>query len=222
MSESQFAAKRTPTTMESGKVGKGCLIGIGFAVVLAILVAMTVGQYNGLVDKQEKTRKHWQEVDNQYKRRSDLVGNLVETVKGAAAFNKDTLVEVTEARASVSRVQLPSNLPTDPAAMQAYVNAQQQLGGALSRLLMTVEAYPDLKASSNFSDLQVQLEGTENRIAVARRDYLDAAQDYNAATRRFPANFLAGMFNFERAAELPVTAEERAVPRVNFGGDGAK
>ena len=216
-----FHAKRTATTMESGKIGKGCLVGIGLAVLLLVVVAMFMGQYNGLVDKQENTRAKWQEIDSQYKRRFDLVPNLVATVQGAADFEKSTLTAVTEARASVGRAQLPSNLPTDPAAMQSYVNAQQQLGSALQRLLVVAENYPELKASANFADLQSQLEGTENRIANARSDYLQAAQDYNAATRRFPASFLAGIFNFERAAELPVAAEERTVPQVKFESGGA-
>jgi LemA protein len=211
-----FATRRTPPVMESGAIGKGCLIGLGFGVVLLILIAMTVGQYNGLVDKQEGTKKAWQEIDNQYKRRNDLVGNLVETVKGAANFEKSTLVAVTEARASVGRVTLPP--PTDEAAAQNYLKVQEGLGSALQKLLVVSENYPDLKATGNFADLQSQLEGTENRIAVARRDYLDVAQTYNAAIRKFPANFLAGMFNFTRAAELPVTEAERAVPKVDFGG----
>jgi len=214
-------ARRTPALMESGKVGKGCLLGIGLAALLLVLVAMSVGQYNGLVDKQETTKAKWQEVDNQYKRRADLVPNLVNTVKGVANFEQSTLTAVTEARASVGRVQLPANLPTDPAAMQSYVNAQQQLGSALSRLLVVSENYPELRASESFRSLQDQLEGTENRITVARRDYIDASRDYNAATRRFPANFIAGLFNFERAAELPMTEEERATPQVEFGDFGA-
>ena len=213
-----FCAKRTATTMESGKVGKGCLLGIALAVLLVVVVAMFMGQYNGLVDKQEGTRKAWQEIDNQYKRRNDLVPNLVATVQGAASFEKETLTAVTEARASVGRMTLPP--PTDEAAAKQYIAAQDILGSALQRLLVVSEKYPELKATGNFSDLQSQLEGTENRIAVARRDYLDVAQGYNAAIRKFPANFLAGMFNFERAADLPMAPEERTVPKVDFGNTG--
>jgi LemA protein len=215
MTDSPFTAKRTPTTMESGKIGKGCLIGIGAAIVLLILVAMSVSQYNNLIDKREGTRAAWGEIDSQYKRRYDLVPNLVETVKGAANFEKSTLTAVTEARASVGRAQLPSTMPTDPAAMQSYINAQQQLGSALQRLLVVAENYPDLKSSANFADLQSQLEGTENRIANARSDYLKAAKEYNAAIAKFPANLMPG---FERAAELPTAAEERVVPKVDFDG----
>jgi LemA protein len=202
-------------------VGLGCLLGIGLVVLLLVIGAMSVGQYNGLVEKQETTKAKWQEVDNQYKRRYDLVPNLVQTVQGVANFEQSTLTAVTEARASVGRAQLPANLPTDPAAVQSYVNAQQQLGSALSRLLVVSENYPELRATESFRSLQDQLEGTENRIVVARRDYIDAARDYNAATRKFPANFFAGLFNFERAAELPMTAEERANPQVEFGDFGA-
>ena len=216
MSDSHYAAKRTPTTMESGKIGKGCLIGIGLAIVLVIVALMSVSQYNGLVDKQESTRKFWQEIDNQYKRRNDLIPNIVETVKGSANFEQGTLVEVTEARASVGRITVQPDA-TDTAKAEEYLKAQQGLGSALQRLLLVTENYPDLKSTGRFDDLQAQLEGTENRIAVARRDYLDSAQAYNAATRRFPANFMATMFNFERAAELPVTDAERAVPKVDFG-----
>jgi len=215
-----FSARRTATTMESGKVGKGCLVGIALGALVLVIGAMFVGQYNGLVDKQEATRKAWQEIDNQYKRRNDLIPNLVATVQGAADFEKQTLTEITEARASVGRMTLPP--PTDEAAAKNYINAQEGLGSALQRLLVVAENYPDLKATGNFADLQSQLEGTENRIAVARRDYLDVAQTYNAAIRKFPASFLAGMFNFDRAAELPVTEAERAVPKVDFGGGGPK
>jgi len=208
-----FAPKRTPTVMESGAVGKGCLIGIAGAVILLILIAMGVSQYNGLIGKQEGTKKFWQEIDNQYKRRNDLIPNLVETVKGSASFEQSTLTEVTEARASVGRITVQPS-PTDQAAAQNYIQAQQGLGSALQRLLLVAENYPDLKSTGRFADLQSQLEGTENRIAVARRDYLDSAQAYNTAIRQFPANLIPG---FDRAAELPVTEAERAVPKVDFG-----
>ena len=211
-----YSPKRTPTTMESGAIGKGCLVGIGLGVLLAILVAMSIGSYNSLVDKQEETRRAWGQIDNQYQRRAELIGNLVKTVEGAANFEQSTLTEIAEARASVGRVQLPSTLPTDEAQLQAYMNAQANLGSALSRLLMVTENYPDLKASSAFRGLQDELAGTENRIAAARTDYLEAARSYNATIRKFPASLLAGMFGFERAAELPMTAEQREVPQVEF------
>jgi len=217
-----YHPRRTATTMQSGKVGKGCLVGIGLSVLLAIVVAMTIGQYNGLIAKQGEPKAKWQEVDNQYKRRYALVPTLVKTVEGVADLEKATLTAVTEARASVGRAQLPATLPTDEAAMQSYVNAQQQLGSTLQRLLVVTENYPDLRASESFRSLQDQLEGTENRIAVARRDYIDAAKVYNVAIRKFPANLMAGMFNFEPAVELPMAAEERATPQVEFGDFGAE
>lgn len=213
---SAWSAKRTPTTMESGAVGKGCLVGIGVGALLAILIAMSVGQYNTLVDRQEETRRAWGQIDNQYQRRSELIGNLVKTVEGSANFEKSTLTEIAEARASVGRVQLPASLPTDEAQLQAWVNAQASLGSAVSRLLMVAENYPELQASSAFRGLQDELAGTENRIAAARTDYLEAARSYNAAIRKFPGNLMAGMFGFERAAELPMTTEQRAVPQVEF------
>jgi len=213
----EFTPKRTPTTMESGAIGKGCLVGLGLLVLLLVLVAMTVGQYNGLVDRQEETRRAFGVIDSEYKRRFDLVPNLVATVEGVAGFEKSTLTAVTEARASVGRATLPAGLPTEGPELQAYLAAQQGLGSALARLLVVTENYPELRATGNFTDLQHQLEGTENRINVARVDYLAVAKDYNAAIRKFPANLLAGMFHFERATELPTLAEERVTPKVDFG-----
>ena len=209
--------RHRPTTPESGAIGKGCLVGLGLGLVLLVLVAMTIGQYNGLVDKQEGTGQYFGVIDSEYKRRFDLVPNLVATVAGVAGFEKSTLTAVTEARASVGRATLPAGLPTEGPELQAYLSAQQSLGSALARLLVVTENYPELRATGNFSDLQHQLEGTENRINVARVDYLRVAKDYNAAIRKFPANLLAGMFHFERATELPTLAEERVTPKVDFG-----
>ena len=202
---------------------KGCLI-IGAAAVglLLILGLVVMGKYNGLVAGKQKVEAAWAEIDNQYKRRYDLVPNLVATVKGAADFEKSTLEAVTEARASVGRVQLPSTLPTDPAQLQAYIQAQQSLSGALSRLFAVAESYPQLKATQNFLSLQDQIEGTENRIGVARRDYIDAVRIYNTSRATFPANLVAGLFNFEPAAQLQVPAEERSVPKVDFGTSDKK
>src|SRR5262249_54289360 len=152
----------------------------------------------------EKTTAAWSEIDNQYKRRYDLIPNLVETVKGAADFEKSTLTAVVEARAAVGRVQMPDKLPTDPAQLDAYIKAQQGLSGALGRLFAVAENYPQLKATQNFLSLQDQIEGTENRIAVARRDYIDAVRVYNTSIRAFPGNLIAGLFNFEPAATLQV------------------
>ena len=196
---------------------KGCIIA-AVAIVVVILIAglIFMGKYNSLVALEEKTEAAWSEIDNQYKRRFDLVPQLVSTVKGAADFEKSTLDEVTEARASVGRVQLPPGLPTDPAALNAYMQAQQGLGAALGRLFAVSEAYPQLRATQNFLSLQDQLEGTENRIAVARRDYIDAVQLYNTTVRRFPTNFIASMFGFEKLPQLQIEEGERATPDVNF------
>jgi len=195
----------------------GCLVAVGVAIVIVLVMVMTlVGRYNGLVSQQEKVRAAWSEIDNQYKRRFDLIPQLVNTVQGAADFEKSTLEEVTEARASVGRAQLPPGLPNDPQQLQNYIQAQQGLGAALGRLFVVVERYPELKANQNFLSLQDQLEGTENRIAVARRDYIDAVRQYNTSRRRFPTNLIAGMFGFEAQPQLQISEGERETPSVNF------
>lgn len=187
-------------------------------VLLLAVVALAGGcQYNGLVRAQESVKGAWSEIDNQYKRRADLVPNLVETVKGAADFEKSTLEAVVNARAAVARAQLPTDLPTDPDKLNAYIQAQQQLSGALSRLLVVVEQYPQLKATQNFLALQDQLEGTENRIAVARRGYIDEARTFNTKVRSFPANLFASMFGFAPAAQFEAEPVDRTPPKVDFG-----
>lgn len=207
----------TNRNLERGAIGKGCLIAVGAVVLLALIFGgMLIGKYNGLVARQELTEAAWSEIDNQYKRRYDLVPQLVNTVKGAADFEKTTLQEVTEARASVGRAQLPSTLPTDPAKLQAYMQAQQGLGAALGRLFAVAEQYPQLRATGNFLSLQDQLEGTENRIAVARRDYIDAVRGYNTYIRKFPNNMMAGTFGFEKLAQLQAEEPERQAPTVDF------
>jgi LemA protein len=202
---------------QKGSMKVGCLIAAAVALVLILIVGgMLVGRYNGLVSLEEKTEAAWSEIDNQYKRRFDLIPQLVSTVKGAADFEKSTLEAVTEARASVGRAQLPQGLPTDPAKLQAYVQAQQGLSAALGRLFVVVERYPDIKANQNFLSLQDQLEGTENRIAVARRDYIDSVQGYNTYRRSFPTNLVAGMFGFETLPQLQIDPAERETPQVEF------
>jgi len=178
---------------QRGAGGKGLLIALAVILIIVLIVGGTaVGRYNQLVTGQEKIEAAWSEIDNQYKRRYDLIPTLVNTVKGAADFEKSTLEAVTEARASVGRAQLPPGAPTDPAQMQAYTQAQ------------------------NFLALQDQLEGTENRIAVARRDYIDAVRVYNTARRRFPGNIIAGMFGFEKQPQLELEPESRERPEVEF------
>jgi LemA protein len=190
-------------------------------VVIVVLVLLLGGcammQYNGIVGSDEKVGASWSEVQNQYKRRYDLVPQLVETVKGAANFEKSTITEVTEARASVGKVQLPAELPEDPAALQRYFEAQQSLGSALSRLLAVAEDYPELRATENFRDLQTQLEGTENRIAVARNDYIDSVREYNVRIRRFPGKLFASMFGFAEKPQLTVEEGVTERPEIDFG-----
>ncbi|MFT7671079.1 MAG: LemA protein [Planctomycetota bacterium] len=156
-------------------------------------------------------------MDNQYKRRFDLIPQLVTTVKGAANYEKSVLTEVTEARASVGRLQLPASPSSDPEAMGEYLKAQEGLGAAVGRLLMTSERYPELKATAGFLDLQSQIEGTENRIAVARTDYIGVVKDYNTTLRKFPGNLIAGAFGFERFPQMEAaTGVEREVPTISF------
>jgi LemA protein len=197
-------------------IGLGAALGIGFLLLLLVIGGVFASSYNGLVSRQEAVDQSWAEVENQYKRRYDLIPNLVETVKGVAEFEQSTMTAVTEARASVGRVQLPSGLPTDQAQLDAYIAAQQSLGGALGRLFAVSENYPQLRASQSFLSLQDQLEGTENRIAVARNDYTRSVQDFNTNVRTFPRNLVAGMFGFEKLPQFSVPEEETAVPKVGF------
>lgn len=173
-----------------------------------------VSRYNGLVSGSEKIDSKFSEIDNQYKRRNDLIPQLVSTIKGSTSFEESVLTQVTEARASVGKMQLPA----DPAAQAAYLQAQQNLGGALGKLMMVAEAYPDLKSTAGFRDMQSQIEGTENRIAVARRDYIDSIQDYNTSLRKFPGNVIGNMFGMEKVPQLEAATEvEREVPTIDFG-----
>jgi LemA protein len=209
----------------SGAVSRGCLVGLGIGGALLLLLLIVggtgVSKYNQLKSRRVNVERAWAEIDNQYKRRYELIPNLVETVKGAADFEKTTLTELTEARASVGRAQLPDTLPSDPAQLEAYMRAQQNLSGALSRLLLVAENYPQLRATENFRSLQDQLEGTENRIAVARRDYVDAVAAYNTTVETFPANVVAGFAGMEKMPQFSGAPEEKAVPKVDFG-TGAK
>jgi LemA protein len=199
-----------------GKLGLGCL---GILVVLAIIIGISLaGTYNRLVTLGQDVDRSWAEVENQYQRRADLVPNLVSTVQGAANFEKDTLTQVTEARASVGRANVtPGTAPTDPEALARYQAAQDQLGSALQRLLVVSERYPELRANQNFRDLQAQLEGTENRITVARGRFNESAQSYNTVLKRFPTNMIAGFFNMkEKPYFKATTAGAEQAPKVNF------
>lgn len=196
---------------------KGFLIVVGVGLLALLLVGgCGVGAYNGIVTKEEKIEAAWSEIQNQYQRRFDLVPQLVATVKGAADFEQSTLTELTEARASVGKVALPKEVPDDPAKLKAFFEAQDQLSGALSRLLVVAENYPSLKATENFLSLQDSLGGTENRIAVSRRDYIDAVREYNVAIRRFPGSLVSGLLGFEKHAQLETPAGTTERPAVEF------
>ncbi len=174
--------------------------------------------YNNIPRLDEQVKAAWSEVLNQYKRRADLVPNLVETVKGFAAQEKTVLTEVTQARASASQMKIPDDILTNPQAFQQFQANQAQLGGALGRLLVTVEKYPDLKSNQNFLALQSQLEGTENRIAVARRDYIQAVQAYNTELRTIPGRWWAALLYPDAKVKetFTITAAEQETPKVKF------
>ena len=199
-----------------GKLGLGCL---AILVILVVIVGISLaGTYNSLVGLGQDVNRAWAEVENQYQRRADLVPNLVSTVQGAANFEKETLTAVTQARASVGRATItPGQAPTDPAALARYQAAQDQLGAALQRLLVVSERYPELRANQNFRDLQAQMEGTENRIAVARGRFNESAQVYNTRLMRFPTNLMARMLGFkERPYFKATTPGAEQAPRVQF------
>ncbi len=188
--------------------------------ILIILTSWLSGcGYNKMNSDDEKIKAGWAEVVNQYQRRADLIPNLVNTVEGFAQQEKDVLVGVTEARAQVSSMQITPEMINDPQALQKFQAAQGQLSGALSRLLVTVERYPELKSDANFRDLQAQLEGTENRIAVARNRYIDSVREYNTTVRSFPSNLTAGLFGFEIKPTFSVENESEIAqpPEVSFG-----
>lgn len=199
-----------------GKLALGC---VAILVLLAVIVGISfAGTYNRLVTLGQDVDRSWSEVENQYQRRADLVPNLVATVQGAANFEKETLTAVTEARASVGRATVtPGKAPTDAESLARFQAAQDQLGSALQRLLVVSERYPELKANQNFRDLQAQLEGTENRITVARQRFNESAQSYNTVLKRFPTNLIAGFFSFKEKPYFKATtpAAEQA-PKVQF------
>lgn len=202
-----------------GKYILGCagLAVIGIIVLAVILFVYGAGSYNSLVSLRQGVDAKWAEVENQYQRRADLIPNLVRTVSGAANFEKSTLTEIVQARASVGQVRLdPSKAPTDEAQLRQYEQAQGALGNALSRLLVVSEKYPDLKANQNFQDLQAQLEGTENRITTARNYFNQAAQSYNTSVQSFPNNFLAGMWGFTTRPYFSAKEGSDIPPAVNF------
>ena len=187
-------------------------IWIGVVAVVAIFFYAT---YNGFVNREEGLKSAWSNVETQYQRRADLIPNLVNTVKGYAAHETQTLNEVTEARARATSINLSADDLT-PERLAAFQQAQEGVRSALGRLIAVSESYPDLKANQNFLELQAQLEGTENRIAVARKDFNAAAQQYNVSVRRFPANLVARMFGFGQKPYFESAEGAAAAPQVTF------
>jgi len=188
-----------------------------FALLLSTLLSGC--GYNEFQTKDEATKAAWGEVVNQYQRRADLIPNLVNTVKGYASHEKDTLEAVTRARAAATSMQITPEVLNDPAAFAKFQAVQGELSSALSKLMMVTEAYPDLKANANFRDLQSQLEGTENRITVARQRYIATVQDFNVQVRKFPTNLTAMMFGYKVKPSFTVENEKAisTAPTVNFG-----
>lgn len=191
-----------------------------FLASLALVATLLVSGcgYNEFQSLDEKSKSAWSEVLNQYQRRADLIPNIVATVKGEANFEQETLTKVVEARAKATSIQVTPEMVNDPAAMAKFQAAQGELGSALSRLMVVVEQYPNLKANQGFSDLRVQLEGTENRITVARNRYIETVQAYNVLTRSFPTNLTAMVFGYKTKEGFKVENEAAisAPPKVDF------
>jgi LemA protein len=197
-------------------------VGIAILALIVIVAIWALGSVNNIPKDAESANAAWAQVLNQYQRRADLVPNLVQTVKGAANFEQSTLTAVTEARAKVGTTQLPSDILTNPQAMQQFEANQGALSSALSRLLVVSEQYPQLKATQNFADLQAQLEGTENRIAVARMDFINAVRVYNTDLVTFPGVIWHSILYRDRQPmqQLQVEAAKTEVPQVDFGTSG--
>lgn len=185
-------------------------------LLLLVLFFYGISVNNSLVDKEESVKESWSQVETQYQRRADLIPNLVNVVKGAANFEQETLTSVIEARSKATSIQLSADALNDPQAMQRFQDAQGQLSGALSRLMVTVEKYPELKANANFRDLSAQLEGTENRITVARSRFNTTARDYNTSIRRFPASLMASILGFQQKAYFEADKDAAKAPSVQF------
>lgn len=206
--------------------GLGCVAAVvaGLLLVVGIFVLWGVGLYNGLVGSEQTVVAQWAQVENVYQRRADLIPNLVRTVRGAADFERGTLESVVEARARVGQIQVTPEMLEDPQALARFEQAQDALSSALSRLLVVVERYPELRSVPAFQDLMVQLEGAENRIAVERRRYNEVARDFNTRIRRFPANVVVSTmgWDFETKAyfEAEAGAEEAPEVEFDFGGEG--
>jgi LemA protein len=194
------------------------ILGIVFLFILVFIVwpiASGIGMYNKMVSMDEGVKSSWAQVENVYQRRSDLIPNLVNTVKGVANFEKETLTQVIEARANATKVTLDPTKMTE-ANFKQFEEAQGKLSSTLSRLMVTVEKYPELKATESFKELQSQLEGTENRIATERRRFNEVAQEYNSYIRKFPKNIIAGWFNFQAKPYFSAEKGAEKAPEVKF------
>jgi LemA protein len=201
--------------METGKMSKKWIMIAVLVVVVLLIYSNIRGTYNTMVSMDERVEGQWAQVENVYQRRADLIPNLVNVVKGYAAHERETLEGVVEARAKATSVNVdPTNLT--PEALQQFEQAQQGLSSALSRLMVVVERYPDLKANQNFLELQTQLEGTENRIANERRIFIELVRDYNTTIRQFPRNFYAGMFGFDRKPTFQAREGSDVAPVITF------
>ena len=183
--------------------------------IVVVIVLWAIGGYNGMVKMDEQVQNKWANVETQYQRRADLIPNLVSTVKGYAKHEQQTLEDVVKARSEATQVKVDAENIT-PEKLAAFQKAQSGVSSALGRLLAVAENYPDLKANQNFLELQSQLEGTENRITVARKDFNDTAKSYNQAIRQFPKNILAGMFGFEKKSYFEAEAGSEKAPKVEF------
>lgn len=198
-------------------MSKPLLITLGVVVLVVVLTfSFFGGTYNQLVSAEERVSESWAQVENVYQRRMDLIPNLVETVKGYASHEMGAFLGVTEARAKASQIKISSDMITDPAKLAQFQEAQGMLSSAMSRLLVVMEKYPDLKANQNFLALQTQLEGTENRITVERRRFNDVARDFNTKVRIFPNNVIAGMYGFKKKAYFEADKGASEAPKVSF------
>lgn len=183
--------------------------------IIAVVIGWVAISYNGIITKEENTDKAWANVESAYQRRADLIPNLVNTVKGYAEHEKETLQAVTDARSKATSINIDPSTAT-PEQFAQWADAQQQVGSALGRLIAISESYPNLKANENFRDLQVQLEGTENRIKTERDRYNEAVREFNVKIRRFPANIIANIFGFERRAMFEASEGAEIAPEVKF------
>lgn len=202
--------------MKSKGLMIGCALGGVILIVIALLVVWGISLNNDLITLEQATIQQWAQVENQYQRRAELVPNIVNTVKGYANFEKDVLAKVTEARAKVSQFNSTPEVLNDPQAFEKFQSLQGELSESLSRLLVTVENYPELKANENFLQLQAQLEGTENRISVERKKFNESVQNYNTTIKKFPASFIAGMLGFGEKQNFKSVTGAENVPKVEF------